>query len=84
MLGSGDREAQSQVRLSDARGPQEDHVLLALDKAELVQALELLALDRGLEGEVEVAEYLHRRQSAGAHGGLEPAVVAQIDLGSEQ
>ena len=46
-----------------------------------MQALDLLALDAGLEGEVELIERLHSRQPRGAHGGLETTVVAQHDLG---
>ena len=38
-----------QVRLADPRWPQEDHILPSLDEAELVQALDLLALDARLE-----------------------------------
>ena len=49
-----------------------------------MQALDLLALDAGLEGEVELIEGLHSRQPRGAHGGLEPTVVAQHDLGVQQ
>src|SRR5690606_24089623 len=47
------------------------------------QALDLLAADARLKAEVEVAEQLHRRQSAGAHRRLETAVVAELDLGGE-
>ena len=79
-LRGGDGEADRQVRLAHAGRAEKHHVLLALDEAELVQALDLLALDRGLEGEVEVAERLDRRQPRGAHRGLQPAVVAQGDL----
>jgi hypothetical protein len=43
------------VSLADAGRPQEDDVLTALDEAELMQALDLLALDRGLEGKIERA-----------------------------
>ena len=49
-----------------------------------MQGVDLLALDRGLEAEVEVGKGLHGRQPGGTHGGLEPAVVAQIDLGGEE
>jgi hypothetical protein len=55
--------ARREMGLSDPRRAQEDHVLLALDEAELVQALDLLALDRGLEGEVKLLESLDRRQA---------------------
>src|SRR5690606_9444920 len=75
VLGRGDRQAQGKVRLPDARRPKEDHVLLALHEAELVQALDLLALDRGLKGEIEVAEQLHRPES---DAGSAPGLVASL------
>ena len=37
-----------------------------------------------LEGEVELPQGLHRWQVRGPHGGVEPTVVAQRDLGIEQ
>ena len=48
------------------------------------QALYLLALYAGLEGEVELIRRLHRRQPRGAHGGLESAVIAHRDLGVQE
>ena len=72
------------MSLSHARRPEQDHVLLSVQEAELVQALDLLALDAGLEGEVELIEGLHSRQPRGAHGGLETTVVAQHDLGVQE
>ena len=61
-LGHRDREADRQVRFPDAWWAEQDHVLAAVQEAELVQALDLLALDAGLEGEVELIERLHSRQ----------------------
>lgn len=49
-----------------------------------MQGVDLLALDGGLEAEVEVGQGLHGREPRGAHGGLEPAVVARVDLGGEE
>src|SRR5690606_36661799 len=45
---------------------------------------DLFATDRGLEGEVELLQQLDGREAGGAHRGLQPAVVAQADLGAEQ
>ena len=53
-LRGGDGEADRQVRLPDAGRAEEDHILPALDEAELVQALDLLAPQRRLKREVEV------------------------------
>ena len=77
----GDRQADGQVRPADARRAEQDHVLGALDEAELLLALDLLALDARLEGEVELGQGLHRRQPGGTHRGLQAAVVAQHTLG---
>ena len=83
-FGRRDREAYGQVSLPDPGRTEQDHVLPSVQEAELVQALDLLALDGGLEGEVELVQRLHRRQPRGAHGGLETAVVAQHDLGVQE
>ena len=72
------------MRLADARRAEEDHVLLTLQEAELVERVDLLALDRGLEAEVEVVEGLDGREPARAHRSLKAAVVAQRDLGTEE
>ncbi len=83
-LGRGDGQADGQMSLPDARRAEEDHVLPALQEAELVEARDLLPLDRGLKGEVEVFEGLHGRQPGGPHGGLQPSGVAEPDLGAEE
>ena len=63
-LGGRDREADREMGLADTRRTEEHDVLVPLDEAELVQALDLLAVHRGLEGEVEVGERLDGRQPA--------------------
>ena len=60
-LSRGDGEADREMRLADARRAEKDDVLLTLQEAELVEAVDLLALDRGLEAEVEVVEGLDAR-----------------------
>jgi hypothetical protein len=72
------------VGFADTGRAQEDHVLLALDEAQAVEAVNLLALQGRLEAEVEVSDGLYGGQPGGAHGGLQAAVVAQGDLGTEQ
>jgi hypothetical protein len=76
----GDGERDREMRLPDAGWAEEDHVLPALDEAEGVQALDLLALHARLEAEVEIGERLHGGQARGAHGGFEPPVIAERDL----
>ena len=66
-LRSGDGEADREVRLAHTGRPEEDHILPALDEAEVMQALDLLTPQRGLEGEVEIMQLLDRGQAAGAH-----------------
>ena len=60
-LRGGDGKADREVGLAHARRAAQHDVLLALDEVELVQTLDLLALERRLEGEVEGLERLHRR-----------------------
>ncbi len=45
-LRRGDRETEREVRFADAGRPEEDDILLPLDEAERVQALDLLAFER--------------------------------------
>jgi hypothetical protein len=49
-----------------------------------METLQLIPLDARLEGEVEVRQGLHRREPGGAHGGLEPALIAEGDVAAEQ
>ncbi len=70
--------------LADARWAEEDHVFLALQEAELVERVDLISLDRGLEAEVEVFERLDSRQPGRAHRGLKSSVVAEHDLGAQK
>ena len=83
-LGRGDGEIHGQVRLPDAQGPEKDHILLPLDEAQRVEAFDLVVFDARLEGEVEVGEGLHGREPGGAHGRLEPALIAQRDVAPEE
>ena len=83
-LRGGDRETDGEVGFPDARWPEENDILASLDEAERVQAIDLLALDRRLKGEIEFGKRLGCRESRRAHRRLESAVVAQRDLGTEQ
>ena len=84
MLGCRDRETQREVRLPDARRSKQHHILLALDEAERVETLDLLAFDAGLKAEVEIGERLHDRQTCGAHRGLQPASIPELDVCAEE
>jgi len=83
-LRCGDRKTDRQMRLTDSGRAEEDDILAALHEAELVEALHLLAAQRGLNGEIEVVELLHHGQPARAHRGLEPSVIPQLNLRGEQ
>jgi hypothetical protein len=72
LLEGGDQVRQGHVVHTTAR-LRVDHVFLALQEAERVEAFQLLALDAGLEGEVEVAQGLDRGEPGAAHVCLEPA-----------
>ena len=80
-LGGSHREADGDVRFPHAGRTEQDHVLGAVHEAELMQALDLLALDAGLEGEVELGERLHRRQPGGSHRSLQAPVVCAARSG---
>ena len=72
------------MRLADAGRAEEDDVLLPLQEPEFVERVDLLALDRGLEAEVEVRERLDRRKTARPHGRSQAPAVAQRDLGGQE
>ena len=72
------------MRLADAGRAEENDVLLALQEPELVERVDLLPLDRGLEAEVEVLQPLDGRETARTHSRGEPPTVAQRDLGGQQ
>src|SRR5262249_57963213 len=63
---------------------EEDDILAPLDEAELVEALHLLAPQRGLKGEIKLVELLDDRQPAGPHRRLEPSIIAELNLRGEQ
>ena len=54
-LGGRDRQADRQMRLAHPRRAEQDNVLAAVEESQLVQALDLLALDARLEGEIKTA-----------------------------
>jgi len=84
LLSGLEGEGDHKVALAHSRGPEEDHVLVALHEAQLMEALHLVTLDGRLEREVEVLDALDRGKSGRAHGGLEAPVAAKLDLGVEE
>ncbi len=71
------------MRLAHPRRAEQDNVLAAVEESQLVQALDLLALEARLEGEINLRQRLDGRQARGAHRGLPATVVAQRDLGAQ-
>jgi hypothetical protein len=65
-----DPEGDGQVRLAHAGRAEQDDVLAVRDEPAGGQVLDPLAVDRGLEGEVEVLDRLDERELGhrGAHG----------------
>lgn len=57
-LGGGDRQANREMGLPDAWRPQQHDIFPALQEAQGVEAIDLLALERGLKADVEVGERL--------------------------
>jgi hypothetical protein len=51
------------MRLAGAGRPEQDDVLLGVQEVELAEVLDDLALDRALEGEVELLERLALREA---------------------
>ena len=83
-LGRSDSEADGEVCLPDAGWPEEHHVLLTLQEPEFMKAIDLFALDGRLEREVEVFQSFDNGKPRRPHGSLEPAVVTERDLSSEE
>src|ERR1019366_3780161 len=65
----GNRETDGEMRLAHAGRPEEDDIFMALEKTEGMQAFDLLALDRGLKGEIKIGERLPGRDPAPAGAG---------------
>ena len=56
-----DGETDREMRLPDTGRTEKDDVFLSLEEAELVERIDLLALDRGLEAEIEVLQRFDAR-----------------------
>ena len=69
-LGGRDRQADRQMRLAHPGRTEQDDVLGTVEESQLVQALDLLTLDAGLEAEVELPQ---RRPPAGVRSAWRPA-----------
>jgi len=77
-------ETQREVRFPHPRRPEEDDILVALEEAQRMQTLNLLALHAWLKTEIKVGERFDDWQAGGAHRGLQAACVAQLDVRPQQ
>lgn len=84
MFRGRDGQTEREMGFADPRRSEQHDILFALDEAERVQTLELLALHARLEGEVEIRERLHHRQARRAHRRLQAARIAQLNVGPEE
>lgn len=79
-----DAQRDGQVGLAAARLAQEVHDLGPLDEAKLGQRHDPVAVQRGLEAEVEARQRLDREQAPHLEGGLDAAAFPQGQLLAEQ
>jgi hypothetical protein len=79
-----DAEGDGKVRLAGAWRPGEMDHLAAVDEVEPGQGEDAVAVERGLEGEVEPGQGLHGGQPRHHQGGLDAAVLAQRQLLDQQ
>jgi len=76
-------KARALVRLADARGPEEHHVLSSLDEGESAELDDLLARSAAREGEVVPFERLDRRQRRQLQEHFPRALIAPLALGTQ-
>ena len=79
-----DAEGDGQVGLAAAGLAEEVDDLVAVDEVELGQGEDAVAVERGLEGEVEAGQRLDVEQPAHLERRLDPAALAQAELLGEQ
>ncbi len=73
-------EREGKVRLAGARRPQEMHHLAPLDEGEAREREDAVAVERGLEPEVEALERLQHRETRRQEGHLDAPALAQLPL----
>ena len=76
-----DAQGDGEMGLADAGRAEQDDVLGALDEAQAGELAHLLAVDRGLEVEVELVQALGPRQPGQLEPALDPALVPAPPLG---
>jgi hypothetical protein len=72
------------VRLAGAGRAEQDDVLAAGEEVELAEVQDGVALEAGLEGEVELLDRLARWEPSGLDAGLAAVAVAAVGLGLQQ
>src|SRR6185369_7167519 len=79
-----DRECGGEMGLAGAGWPEQMDDLGAVDEVEAGKCHDPVAVERGLEREVEAGQRLEDGQSGHAQGCLDPAVLAQAEFLGEQ
>ena len=79
-----DPERDREVGLAGAGRAEQDDVLLAGEEVELAEMQDGVALEAGLEGEVELLQRLARGEPRGLDPGLAAVAVAAVGLGLQQ
>jgi hypothetical protein len=79
-----DAEGDGQMGLADAGRPEQDDILGALDEAQPGELPDLLAVDRGLELEVELVQRLDPGQAGEFEAALDAPLMAAAPLGFER
>ena len=77
-------ETHGEVRFADARWSLDEEGLFGAEPGAGGEGVDAGAFDRGLEGEVEVAERETGRQSGEAEAGADAAFVAELEFRIEQ
>src|SRR5215207_1260020 len=79
-----DADRDRQMTFPGPRRAEQDEILAAGEEVELAEMQDLVAADRGLEGEVELLERLAGGEARGLDAALAAVAVAAVDLGLEQ
>src|SRR5690606_42065887 len=79
-----DAEGQGEMGLADTGWAQQDDVLRPFDEAQSRQLAHDLAIEAGLEAEVELVERLHPWQPSLSEPGLDALEVAALPLGVQR
>lgn len=78
------RKRHTQVRFAHAGRPQENQIAGIMDESQAPQFANLALINRGLKGEVELLERLHKRQVRQLQARPQIPTAARVNLAAEQ